>query len=194
MPPAQQTMSGDRNGLRQPGHEHDFTNYAEAGGESPCRQGCPSATGAASSPIFRARKASLVQTGCPSAPVVLDRTPPLHQWAFAPLPPKNAVRVSRKGDSSRRRPSKASVGRRRFLYRWRFAAAITRRSDRSCYCSSFTCYLKQRRIVSYSRNTVSNSIQCHTFRKQSNAIDCRQSQYSSRYITDNYCWRGLWSH
>ena len=36
----------------------------------------------------------------PSAPVVLDWLPPFHDWAFAPLPPKNAARVSRKGPYS----------------------------------------------------------------------------------------------
>ena len=40
--------------------------------KSSVRQGSGHATSAASSPIFRARKTSLVQTECPSAPVVLD--------------------------------------------------------------------------------------------------------------------------
>src|SRR4029077_8693596 len=53
-PPAVLTLSDDR------------------GGASTVRQGSGHATNAAPSPIFRAPKASLVQTGCPSAPVVLD--------------------------------------------------------------------------------------------------------------------------
>lgn len=46
----------------------------KARGDPPSVQGSSHATFAASSPIFRA---SLVQTGCPSAPVVLDGFPPL---------------------------------------------------------------------------------------------------------------------
>ena len=56
-------------------------------------------------PSFRARKASLVQPGRPPALPVLDRTPPPSFGAFAPLPPKNAIRVSRKGDFQTRNPA-----------------------------------------------------------------------------------------
>jgi hypothetical protein len=72
---------------------------AKFGGASPAASRIPFGVRSGPSPIFRAPKTSLVQTGCPSAPNVLDSAPPFHLWAFAPLPPKNAVRVSRKGES-----------------------------------------------------------------------------------------------
>ena len=59
------------------------------------------ATSAASSPIFRALKTSLVQTGCPSAPVVLDRLP-LTIRAFAPFHRKTLFAFRVRGDLPRR--------------------------------------------------------------------------------------------
>ncbi|AMV32222.1 hypothetical protein VN12_08870 [Pirellula sp. SH-Sr6A] len=58
-------------------------------------QGSSRATYAASSPIFGARS-SLVQTGCPSASVVLDAPPPF-PFGLRPHSAGKRERVSRKG-------------------------------------------------------------------------------------------------
>jgi hypothetical protein len=73
---------GDRRGLQ---YGSGVLAHSNIGGESPKP---PSRISSGSrrgpSPIFRARKASLVQTGCPSLPSVLDCVPPLSIFASVP--------------------------------------------------------------------------------------------------------------
>ena len=57
---------------------------AQEGGESPAASRRPFGERNGPSPIFRVRKASLVQTGCPSVPLVLDPAPPFPFWLSPP--------------------------------------------------------------------------------------------------------------
>jgi len=69
-------------------------------GENPPRssKGCPAATGTAPPQSSALAKPRLCRPGAPPCQSSLTALPPCYPRAFAPLPPKNAVRVSRKGD------------------------------------------------------------------------------------------------
>ena len=109
--------------------------HKKVGENPPRRQGSGQATSAASSPLFRARKASLVQSGCPSAPVVLDCTPPFPFGLAPPSRRKNAIRVSRKGAFNKKPAgSKAPVGRRGILHRQPLTLSA---SHAACLCWNF---------------------------------------------------------
>lgn len=70
--------SGLRFGLVPADAGHPYgPQMRKPGANPPRRQGCPPAS-ARPRPGFRAPKASLVQPGRPSAPLVLDSAPPLH--------------------------------------------------------------------------------------------------------------------
>jgi hypothetical protein len=70
------------------------------------------------SPIFRARKASLVQTGCPSMPVVLDCTPPVPFGLSPPFRRKTLFAFRVRGIHQEDRPqAMAPVVRRGILHR-----------------------------------------------------------------------------